>query len=413
MHILIIHQAFSSLEDAGGTRHYETACFLREKGHNVTIIASPVNYLTGKTSGKMKWIDRQVDEHGIVILRTYTYPALHRSFFHRIISFLSFMISSFFAGMSVGKIDFVWGTSPPIFQGFTAWLTARLKRAIFLFEVRDLWPEFAIAIGVLKNPVIIRMSRWLERFLYSHADQVIVNSPGYIEYVSSRGAKAVRLIPNGADVAMFQSSRGEEQKKVWGLSDKKIILYAGAHGISNDLGIVLQAAVKIRDRNDIAFVFIGDGKEKDHLMDESVDLNLRNVKFFPSVTKNEIADVFAAATICLAILKPLEWYKTTYPNKVFDAMAAGKPVILCIDGVIRQLVEEADAGIYVRPGNPEELAAAVVKLADDPSLCRQMGNNGEGLIRQRFSRKQITDSLLILLEELRREHDGNNSGGGR
>ncbi len=321
------------------------------------------------------------------------------------------MVSSFFAALSVRQVDFIWGTSPPIFQGFTAWLAARLKGAIFLFEVRDLWPEFAIAVGVLKNPVIIRMSRWLERFLYSHADQVIVNSPGYIDYVSSRGAKSVQLIPNGADLAMFQSFNGEKQKETWGLAGKKIVLYAGAHGISNDLEIILKAAEKIRDRKDITFVFVGDGKEKSNLINQAEEMQLDNVTFLPPVTKNEMADVFAAATVCLAILKPLEWYKTTYPNKVFDAMAAGKPVILCIDGVIRQLVEEAHAGVFVNPGDPEALADAVVKLLDDPIQCEQMGKNGKATIEQNYSRKRIADSLLVLMEKLRREHGGNNSGG--
>jgi glycosyltransferase involved in cell wall biosynthesis len=410
VHILIIHQAFSSLEDAGGTRHYEMARYLREKGHEVTVIASPVNYLTGKSTGRKKWIDRQVDENGIVILRAYTYAAWHRSFFHRIVTFLSFMVSSFFAALSVKNVDFIWGTSPPIFQGVTAWLASRLKGALFLFEVRDLWPEFAIAVGVLKNPVIISLSRWLEHFLYSHADQVIVNSPGYVEYVKTRGARSVRLIPNGADASMFQSSRGEEQRKAWGLEGKKIVLYAGAHGISNDLGVVLNAANILKDRQDIAFVLVGDGKEKSNLMRQAEEMSLANVHFEPPVTKNGIADVFAGATVCLAILKPLEWYKTTYPNKVFDAMAAGKPVLLCIDGVIRQLVEESDAGLFAAPGDPEALARVVVQMIDDPTGCERMGHNGEELIKQDYSRSVITASLLALLEEMRREHGRDNSG---
>ncbi len=413
MHILIIHQAFSSLEDAGGTRHYEMARFLRENGHQVTVICSPVNYLTGKSIGARKWIDRQVDENGIVILRAFTYAAWHRSFFHRLLTFFSFMVSSFFAALSVGKVDLVWGTSPPIFQGVTAWLAARLKRAVFLFEVRDLWPEFAIAVGVLRNPIIIRLSRWLERFLYTHADQVIVNSPGYMDYVTEHGAKSVQLIPNGADPDMFVSSREMEIKEAWGLTGKNIVLYAGAHGISNDLDVVLQAAALLRERQDITFVFVGDGKEKNNLVKKAENLSLQNVRFFPPVKKNEMADVYAAATVCLAILKPLDWYKTTYPNKVFDAMAAGKPVLLCIDGVIRQLVEEANAGLFVTPGNPDALADCVIRMMDDPQSYVIMGENGQEFVKDKFSRKQIANSFLVLLEELRREHGGINTGGRR
>jgi glycosyltransferase involved in cell wall biosynthesis len=409
VHILIIHQAFSSLEDAGGTRHYEMARCLRSQGHEVTVIASPVNYLTGKSNGRGKWIDRQVDENGIVILRAYTYAAWHRSFFHRIVTFISFMVSSFFAAMSVRKVDFVWGTSPPIFQGITAWLAARLKGALFLFEVRDLWPEFAIAVGVLKNPAIIKLSRGLEHFLYSHADRVIVNSPGYLDYVKSRGARSVQLIPNGADVEMFQSDRGEEQRKAWGVDGKKVVLYAGAHGISNDLGVVLDAANILKDRQDIAFVLVGDGKEKGNLIHRAEEMGLTNVHFEPPVTKKGIADVFAGATICLAILKPLDWYKTTYPNKVFDAMAAGKPVLLCIDGVIRDLVEKADAGRFATPGNPESLAGVVKQMVNDPAECEKMGHNGQQLVQRDFSRSVITASLLSLLEDMRREHGRDNS----
>jgi glycosyltransferase involved in cell wall biosynthesis len=398
VHILIIHQAFASLDDAGGTRHYETACVLREHGHNVTVISSPVNYLTGRAGGKPQLIDRQVDENGIQILRTYTYPALHRSFVHRVISFFSFMASSFIAALSLKNIDLVWGTSPPIFQGFTAWLVARLKRASFLFEVRDLWPEFAIDIGVLKNPILIRMSHWLERFLYTHADQVIVNSPGFIKHVTETGGKNVKLVPNGADVDMFKSKNGERQKEKWGLSGKKIVLYAGAHGISNDLNVVLDAAQKIIHRNDIAFVFVGDGKEKSALLLKAEELGLKNVFFFPPVTKTGIADVFAGAEICLAILKPLEWYKTTYPNKVFDSMAAGKPVLLCIDGVIRDLVERTGSGIFVEPGNSDKLAETVCTLMDDPKLRERLGKQGRTAVLTEFSRKRIAKDLLSLME---------------
>ncbi|HAD07674.1 MAG TPA: glycosyltransferase WbuB, partial [Anaerolineaceae bacterium] len=199
MHVLLIHQAFASLDEAGGTRHYEMARFLVSRGHRVTIITSPVSYLTGKSrQSRIRWVERDQPEAGITILRVYTYPALHRSFFHRVISFFSFMVSSFLVGLSVKGVDLVWGTSPPIFQGVTAWLIARLKGVRFLFEVRDLWPAFAVAAGVLRNPLLIRLSEWLERFLYRHADRLMVNSPGFIEHVSSRGARWVELVPNGA-----------------------------------------------------------------------------------------------------------------------------------------------------------------------------------------------------------------------
>ena len=209
MHILIIHQAFASLQEPGGTRHHEFARELAANGHQVTIIASPISYLTGRSrSTTTTWRTEEQDGKGITILRAYTYSALHRSFIHRVISFLSFMVSSFLIGLGVQRVDVVWGTSPPIFQGVTAWLLARLKGAKFLFEVRDLWPAFAIAVGVLQNRLLIALSEWLEKFLYRRADVVMVNSPGFVAHVTQRGARRVELIPNGADPAMFAAADG-------------------------------------------------------------------------------------------------------------------------------------------------------------------------------------------------------------
>lgn len=400
MHILLIHQAFAALDEAGGTRHIEMARSLIDRGHRVTVIASPVNYLTGKSrQQRMQWVDRQEVEPGLVILRTYTYRAFHRSFVHRVLSFISFMLSSFWAGLGVRGVDLVWGTSPPIFQGFTAWLLARLKRIPFLFEVRDLWPAFAIAVGVLRNPLLIRLSRWLERFLLSRADLVMVNSPGFIEHVQRAGARKVQLVPNGADPAMFDpAATGAEFRHKHHLEDRFLVLYAGAHGMSNDLGVVIEAASLLRNHPQAAFIFIGDGKEKATLQARAAQLNLNNVLFLPSIAKTEIPEAIAAADACIAILKPLELYKTTYPNKVFDYMAAGRPVILAIDGVIRKVVEDAGAGIAVRPGCPTDIAGAVQTLSADPIKARAMGAAGRKAIEISFNRRELSRLLIQVIE---------------
>jgi glycosyltransferase involved in cell wall biosynthesis len=406
MHILLIHQAFAALDEAGGTRHHELARYLVGKGHQVTIIASPVSYLTGKTRQKrVRWVEEQKPEAGITILRTYTYSALHKSFVHRVFSFLSFMLSSFLVGMRVPKIDLVWGTSPPIFQGITAWLIARLKRIPFLFEVRDLWPAFAIAVGVLRNPFLIRISLWLERFLYQHADRVMVNSPGFIQHVTEKGARQVDLIPNGAAPEMFQvHSNGSDFRRQNQLENKFLILYAGAHGMSNDLGVVLRAANLLRDQDTIHFILVGDGKEKSHLQSQAASLGLTNVHFFPPVAKDQIGEILAASDAGLAILKPLDLYKTTYPNKVFDYMAAGRPVLLAIDGVIREVVERAGAGIAVPPGDPQAMAQAASQLASQPEHSRAMGRAGQSFLTQYYNRQDLAEKLSLLLNEMRGKH---------
>ena len=315
------------------------------------------------------------------------------------------MGSSFVAGLGAGKVDVVWGTSPPIFQGFTAWLLARLKGAAFLFEVRDLWPTFAIAVGVLRNPLLIRASLWLEKFLYHRADRVIVNSPGFISHVTERGARWVELIPNGADPAMFDPCQdGDQFRHDHDLMGKFVVLYAGAHGISNDLEVVLQAARQLSSLDTIRFVFIGDGKEKNNLIALAKNLGIHNVVFLQPIPKSEIPIALAAADACIAILKPIEAYKTTFPNKVFDYMAAGKAVLLAIDGVIREVVEGANAGIFVPPGDPEKLAQAVRQLSAAPQTCRKMGLAGRACIEEHYSREQLSQKLQLVLEEMEKNH---------
>jgi len=406
MHILLIHQAFASLDQPGGTRHVELARYLIQKGHRVTVIASQVSYITGKSQpGKKAFIARQ-EEEGVVILRCFTYAALHRSFVHRILSFFSFMFSSFIAGLSVRQVDLVWGTSPPIFQGFTAWLLSRLKRARFLFEVRDLWPAFAVGLGVLKQPLLIRASEWLERFLYRQANHVLINSPGFFTHVKQRGARQVSLIANGADPRMFfPQANGSAYRLKHGLQDKFVALYAGAHGLSNNLEVLIKTAEKLRHRSDISIVLVGDGKDKPILEATAARLQLDNLHFLPSVAKRQMAEVLAAADACIAVLRPIPLFETVYPNKVFDYMAAGRPVILAIAGVIRELVEAVQAGIAVLPGDPDAIAEAICYLTDHRDVCLKMGQSGRQYIEKHFDRAVLADELEKVLQETLKKPD--------
>jgi glycosyltransferase involved in cell wall biosynthesis len=407
MHILLIHQAFAALDEPGGTRHHELARYLASQGHRVTIIASPVSYLTGKTSPPSPDAALPLGEGAgviearITILRPPVYKALHRSFVHRVINFVSFMASSFISGLRVKDVDLVWGTSPPIFQGVTAWALARLKRVPFLFEVRDLWPAFAIAVGVLTNPVLIRASEWLERFLYRRADRLMVNSPGFSNHVQARGARQIELVPNGADSQMFHpEADGADFRQAHGLADKFVALYAGAHGLSNDLDVVLDAAAMLRDQSEIALVLLGDGKEKSRLQARAAQIGLANLHFIASVPKEQMPAALAAADACIAILKPIEMYKTVYPNKVFDYMAAGRPVILAIGGVIQEVVEAAQCGIVIPPGDAQSLAAAIRLLEGDRQKGRLLGLNGRRAIEHSFDREMLAQKLLTILQSL-------------
>lgn len=399
MHILLIHQNFAAIDEPGGTRHHEMALYLTQMGHQVTVVTSPVSYLTG-TFEKGQSKTQMVGQDAITILRAYTYPALHRSFFHRILSFCSFMGSSFLAGVRVRNVDLVWGTSPPIFQGATAWALARLKGVPFVFEVRDLWPAFAVQVGVLHQPLLIRASEWLERFLYRRADLVMVNSPGFTHHVEARGARRVELVPNGADSRMFDpDEKGEDFRTQHGLEGKYVILYAGAHGMSNDLGVILEAAALLEDCPNVAIVLLGDGKDKPALKERSSNMGLKNIYFVDPIPKSEMASALAAADACIAILKPIPLYATVYPNKVFDYMAAGKPVILAIGGVMRDVIEKAAAGIPVPPGSPQAIAQAVRSLAEEPHQGVRMGLNGRQYLKEHFDRPILAEKLSSLFLE--------------
>ena len=193
---------------------------------------------------------------------------------------------------------------------------------------------------------------------------------------------------------------GATFRRTHSLEGKFIALYAGAHGLSNDLGVVLDAALELREQTNIAIVLLGDGKDKAALQQRATDLELTNLHFLQPVPKTEMARALAAADACIAILKSIEMYKTVYPNKVFDYMAAGRPVILAIDGVIREVVEKAEAGIFVAPGQPTALSAAITQLANDPQAAQQMGHNAHAYLKQHFDRPALASKLQRVIENL-------------
>jgi len=404
MHILLIHQAFATAQEAGGTRHHELSGYLVGQGHRVTIIASAITYLTGQavSGAQGRWMVRE-QSGGIEILRSRTYGSLHRSFFTRLLNFLSFMLSSFVPALRVREVTVVWGTSPPIFQALTAYGVARLKRVPFVFEVRDLWPDFAVETGVLRNPALIWVSRRLERFLYHHAHRLIVNSPGFIRHLRGCGVPQgkIELVPNGVEVGMFDpEAQGRGVRHELGLEGQFIALYAGAHGLANDLETLLLAAKGLEAHPGISFVLVGDGKERSNLMRRAEELALPNVRFVPAQPKARMPEFLAAADVCVAILKAIPMFATTYPNKVFDYMAAGRPTVLAIDGVIRDVVEAAEGGIFVQPGDATALAQAVLTYYKSPELSRQHGQNARRHVQAHFDREQHAAKLESVLQQV-------------
>ena len=209
------------------------------------------------------------------------------------------------------------------------------------------------------------------------------------------------MIPNGSDASMFKpQEKGLDLRKKYGLENKFLVVYAGAHGISNDLPVILHAAQLLTKNTKIHFFLVGDGKEKTALQQKAHEMQLTNLTFTDPVSKNQMADVLAAADACIAILKPLELYKTTYPNKVFDYMAASRPVLLVIDGVIRKVVEDAKCGLFIQPGNADNLANKTVWLSQHSIKAREMGKAGQKYLVDHFNRIELANKFIKVMEEL-------------
>jgi glycosyltransferase involved in cell wall biosynthesis len=410
MKILLINQSFVPPDEPGHTRHFEMAQYLRRCGHEMVIVASDSNYQTGLRTVERKGLYLEQVIEGIRVLRACSARTLHLSYFGRFISFLSFMLSSVWAALHVKDVDLIMGTTPPIFQAVSAWLVAFIRRKPFLLEVRDLWPEFPISMGVIKNPMVIALAHWLEDFLYARATHILVNSPAYKKYIVSKGVleRKITFIPYGTDIDMFNPNiDGSSVRERLGWKDSFLVLYAGAMGQAHDLYTVLRAAKRLNDQRSspvdeahIKFVFFGAGKERANLEAEAQRLGLENVLFAGVCPKKEMPAVIAAADVCLAILQNLEMFRTTYPNKVFDYMASARPTVLVIDGVVREVIEASNGGVFVEPGNDKLLAGTILELSRDPQRARQMGENARAYLVKNLDRRDKLAETLQLLESL-------------
>ena len=403
MKILLLNQAFVSPDEPGHTRHFEMAQYLRQRGHELVIVASDLNYQTGQRTVERHGVFTEQMIDGVRVLRSYIYPTLHRSYFWRIISFFSFMFSSVWTSLTVKDADLIMGTTPQIFQAVSAWFVAFIRNKPFLLEVRDLWPEFGVSMGVIRNPVVITLARWLEKFLYARATHILVNSPAYKDYMLAKGVpeSKITFIAYGTDVDMFNPNvSGIAVRKQLGLEDKFVVLYAGALGQANDIYTVLCAAKHLNNEKHIRFVFWGDGKERPNLQLEAERLKLENVIFAGVCPKKEMPFVVASSDVCLAILQNVPMFRTTYPNKVFDYMAAARATVLVIDGVIREVIESSNGGVFVEPANHELLAKTILELSKDPQRVRQMGENARAYLVKNLDRRYKLDETLQLLMKL-------------
>lgn len=413
MKVLLLHQYFLEDDDAGGSRFNEMTKQWTDQGHEVTVIAGMMHYNGSEKRAeyKGKWFKRK-QQGNVGVWRTHVSESYNAGFLGRLWGYFSFVFSSLWAGLFKveGKYDVILVTSPPLFVGITAYLLSKIKRVPYVFEIRDLWPESAIDTGVVTNNLIIKLAYWFEDFIYKNGKLINVLTPAFRDtLIEKKGVPAEKIIfiPNAADFSLsdnlLQHFNIEAFRKEKGWTDKFVITYVGAHGVANHLEQVLDTADLLRNTT-VLFVLIGSGMQKAKLKDQAKAMQLQNVMFLDPVAKAEVFKYIAASDMGASVLKKVDTFKTVYSNKTFDYMACKTPILMAIDGVSRKLVEDAQAGVYVEPENPEEFGAKIREYLNDSERVRTEGENGYLFAKQNFDRKVLADKYIAYLGQFKKKY---------
>jgi len=407
MRILLLHQYFLEQDDPGGSRFNELTAQWADQGNEVTVIAGMMHYNGNEKRAeyKGKWF-KEKRQGKISVWRTHVSESYNAGFVGRLWGYFSFVFSALWAGLFKikGKYDIILVTSPPLFIGITGYMLSRIKRIPYVFEIRDLWPESAIDTGVVTNKAIIKLAYALEAFIYKKAKKINVLTPAFRKtLIEKKGVPPEKIIfiPNAADFSLsdhlLETFDTEEFRKQHGWDGKFVITYVGAHGVANHLEQVLETADLLRDTN-VLFVLIGQGMKKDDLKSLALKMQLDNVLFLDPVAKAEVFKYIFASDMGASVLKNVETFKTVYSNKTFDYMACKKPILMAIDGVSRELVEEAGAGIFVEPENPRDFEKKIRLYLNDPERKRLEGETGYLYAKQNFDRKVLANKYLEYLQ---------------
>jgi glycosyltransferase involved in cell wall biosynthesis len=402
MRVLYCHQHFSTPSGSTGTRSYEMARALVAAGHEVVMVCG--SYWAGQTglTGPFQNGVRRGKVEGIEVIELELDYSNADSFLKRTLTFLRFSLAS--VGIALREpCDVIFATTTPLTAGIPGIVARWLQGKRFVFEVRDLWPELPKAMGVIKNPLVLSLMSGLEWLSYRSAHACIGLSPGIVEGIRKRSQKdkPIAMIPNGSDLYLFEDApsglRPEE------CSEKDFVaVFTGTHGVANGLDAVLDVAqeLKHRGRDDIKFVFIGDGKSKPALVQRASNQELSNCIFMGLVPKTELVKYLAGADVGLMILANVPaFYYGTSPNKFFDYIAAGLPVLCNYPGWLAEMIQQHDIGVAVPPEKPELFADGLEQLADRPDESAVKRRNAKALASTEFDRSVLAKEFVSFLEE--------------
>ncbi len=396
MKILYFHQHFSTPKGSAGIRSYAMAQSLIRNGHQVTMVCGSFGAgQTGLTQPFNKGMRRGMVD-GIDIIEFELPYSNALSFLKRILIFLSFAFKSIKVALTE-QYDVVFATTTPLTAGIPGIFAKWFRRKSFVFEVRDLWPELPKAMGVIKNPIVLWMMSVLEWTSYHSADRLVGLSPGIVDGIIKRGIapEKVASIPNGCDLDIFAS-----EHQAWrpeGVQPTDLMaIFTGTHGLANGLNAVLDAAVELkkRQRTDIKLVLVGDGMQKKALLERAAELQLDNVIFHNPVNKAKLAGLMASADIGLQILANVPaFYYGTSPNKFFDYISAGLPVLNNYPGWLAELITKEQCGFAVPPENPQAFADALEQAANQREQLIEMGRNSQQVAKEQFNRSILSQKF--------------------
>jgi glycosyltransferase involved in cell wall biosynthesis len=405
LRIAYVCHYFAPEPAAPAARVYELSRAWVRAGHQVTVVTAFPNHPTGEIPlayrGKLaatEWL------HGIRVLRNWLYAVPNRGVGKRGLNHLSFMATSVLLGVPrLGPVDMVLASSPTLFSAVSAWIMARLRRVPFVLEVRDLWPEAFVEMGVMRDGPAFRALVRLARFLYRRAARVVVVTEGFADRLAAQGVPRAKLavIPNGADVDLFSPmSNGHATRAALGLDGQFVVAYVGSHGLSHGLGAVLDAAAR---QPYVTYLLVGDGADRDRLVAERDRRGLANVRMIPSLPKGNVPGLYAAADVCLVPLRDIPIFETFVPSKLFEALAAGCPVVGAVRGEARAILVRSGGALLAEPEDGSSIAAAVDSLHANPALGSELGRRGRAFVQEHYDRNVLAARYLGLLNEVVRE----------
>lgn len=406
MHLLFITDNFPPETNAAAIRTFEHAREWVKMGHTVTIVTGAPNFPAGKVfKGYQNKLFQREDLEGIRVLRVWTYIAANAGTVRRMIDFASFMVTATFAGLFVKKPDMVIATIPQLLTSITGWVLARLKRRPFVLELRDLWPESIVAVGVSQGKLLYKALEWVARFIYHRADVIISVTHSFKRILIDMGIRGdkIHIITNGAhpDIMVSPQSR-EEIRTQYGLPrDTFLVGYVGTFGLAHSLETILNVARLTMADPSIQYVLMGDGAEKVQLIKKSQSEGLSNVRFIERQYHKKAIEVLSALDIVLVLLRDTPLFETVIPSKLFEAMALGKPVILGARGESLSIVNEHRCGIGIRSESIVDLSTAIRKLQADRNACKIMGANGQKAIKHKYNRVALARTMMGIIQELR------------